>query len=47
MKPLDSFDSAPSTFELLEMPATASIYRALYDELDGETITLDLDDDEL
>ena len=47
MKPLKSLDSAPSTFELLEMPATAGTYRALYDDLDGEVIELDLDDDEL
>lgn len=46
MKPFDPLDAASPTFELLEMPATAESYRALYAELDGDVIELDLDDDD-
>lgn len=46
MKPFEPLNTASPTFELLEMPSTAETYRALYDELDGEKIELDLDDDD-
>ena len=46
LKPFEPLNTASPTFELLEMPSTAETYRALYDELDGEKIELDLDDDD-
>jgi hypothetical protein len=44
LKPFETIDSSEPTFRLLELPAYADSFQDLYEELEGEVISLDLDD---